>query len=74
MQRSRVDLYAYTSMAVAALQVQARQIEQLEADLDVLSNEIEHEHLTGCPSFCGISSSLPSGSSSRFSRRSVPVR
>ena len=74
MQRSRVDLYAYTSMAVAALQVQAKQIEQLEADVDVLSNEIEHEHLTGGPRLCGMSSSLPSGSSSRFPRRSVPVR
>jgi hypothetical protein len=40
--RSRVDLYAYTSMAVAALQVQARQIEQLEAEVDVLSNEVEN--------------------------------
>ncbi len=41
MARSQVDLYAYASMAVAALQVQARQIEQLEADVDSLSNEVE---------------------------------
>jgi outer membrane murein-binding lipoprotein Lpp len=41
MPRSRVDLYAYTSMAVAALQIQAKQIEQLEADVDALSNEVE---------------------------------
>jgi hypothetical protein len=39
--RGQVDLYAYISMAVAALQIQARQIEQLEADIDALSNEIE---------------------------------
>ncbi len=41
MARARVDLYAYTSMAVAALQLQARQIQQLEADVDALSNEVE---------------------------------
>src|SRR5439155_9157272 len=41
MARSKVDLYAYASMAVATLQVQARQIEQLEADVDALSNEVE---------------------------------
>jgi hypothetical protein len=38
---ARVDLYAYASMAVAALQVQAREIEQLQADIDSLTNEIE---------------------------------
>jgi Chaperone of endosialidase len=41
MARSQVDLYGYASMAVATLQVQARQIEQLEADVDALSNEVE---------------------------------
>jgi hypothetical protein len=41
MARSQVDLYAYTSMAVAALQIQTRRIEQLEADVDALSNEVE---------------------------------
>jgi hypothetical protein len=56
MPRSRVDLYAYTSMAIAAIQVQARQIEQLEADVDLLSNEVER--LTGPRPFCGLSSSL----------------
>jgi hypothetical protein len=61
--RSRVDLYAYTSMAVAALQVQAKQIEQLEADMDVLSNEVEHRN---GPPFCGFSSSLRPRASSRF--------
>jgi hypothetical protein len=37
----RVDLYGYISMAVAALQSQARHIEQVEAEIDVLSNEVE---------------------------------
>jgi hypothetical protein len=59
MPRSRVDLYAYTSMAVAALQVQARQIEQLEADVDVLSNEVER--LVGPRPVCGLSSSMRAG-------------
>jgi hypothetical protein len=40
--RSKVDLYAYASMAVAAIQIQERRIEQLEADLDALGNEIEN--------------------------------
>ena len=61
--RSRVDLYAYTSMAVAALQVQAKQIQQLEADVDVLSNEVEH--LNPLP-LCGLSSSLRRRASSRL--------
>lgn len=38
---ARVDMYAYVSMAVAALQVQARSIESLEAEVDTLSNEVE---------------------------------
>jgi hypothetical protein len=59
-------------MAVAALQVQARQIEQLEADMDLLSNEVER--LTGPRAFCGLSSSLRPGASSRFDESSVPVR
>jgi hypothetical protein len=37
----RVDLYGYTSMALAALQSQARHLEQIEAEIDVLSNEVE---------------------------------
>ena len=37
----RVDLYGYTSMALAALQSQARHLEQIEAEIDVLSNELE---------------------------------
>lgn len=41
MAHAKVDLYAYASMAVAALQVQARQIEQLEVEVDMLSNEVE---------------------------------
>jgi len=70
MLRSRVDLYAYTSMAVAALQIQARQIEQLEADMDVLSNEVEH--FTGPRAFCGLSPSLRPGASSRFDEVASP--
>ncbi len=36
-----VDLYGYTTMAVAALQTQARQIEILERDLGALRSELE---------------------------------
>lgn len=36
----RVDLYGYTSMAVAAVQVQAREIEALRAELDALRREV----------------------------------
>jgi hypothetical protein len=57
--RSRVDLYAYASMAVAAVQVQARQIEQLEAEVDVLSNEVES--LSGRRHGQGLSSAPHSG-------------
>ena len=37
----RVDLYGYASMAVAALQVQARQIESLQAELLALRRELD---------------------------------
>lgn len=36
-----VDLYGYTSMAVAALQLQARQIEALKKELESLRRQIE---------------------------------
>jgi hypothetical protein len=36
----RVDLYGYTSMAVAAVQVQAREIESLRAELAALRREV----------------------------------
>jgi hypothetical protein len=36
----RVDLYGYTSMTVAAVQVQAREIEALRAELDALRREV----------------------------------
>jgi hypothetical protein len=38
---ARVDLYAYTSMAVAALQAQNRIIQQLQADVDSLTNQVD---------------------------------
>jgi hypothetical protein len=37
--KDRVDLYGYTSMAVATLQVQARQIEQLQREVEELRRE-----------------------------------
>jgi hypothetical protein len=37
----RVDLYGYASMAVAALQVQARQIEALQAEVSALREELD---------------------------------
>lgn len=40
--RERVDLYGYTSMAVAALQVQAKKIEALERQLAELRALLEH--------------------------------
>jgi len=40
-EHQRVDLYAYTSMAVAALQVQARDLRQLEVDVDALTWQVE---------------------------------
>lgn len=45
MTHASVDLYAYASMAVAAVQVQAREIERLEAEVDALGYEVES--LTG---------------------------
>jgi hypothetical protein len=39
--RDRVDLYGYTTMAVAALQVQARQIESLQAELTALRLQLD---------------------------------
>jgi hypothetical protein len=40
-QRGQVDLYGYTSMAVAALQQQARQIEALQRELDTLEQRLQ---------------------------------
>ena len=40
-ERDQVDLYGYASMAVAALQVQAREIEQLRAELAALKERVE---------------------------------
>jgi len=37
----RVDLYGYTSMTVAAIQVQAREIEALRAELTALRREVD---------------------------------
>ena len=39
-QRDRVDLYGYASIAVAALQVQAKQIESLQAEVAALRREV----------------------------------
>ena len=41
--RDMVDLYGYTSMAVAALQTQAREIEALEREVRALRRELEKE-------------------------------
>ena len=38
--RDRVDLYGYTSMTVAALQVQAKKIEKLERQIEALQKQI----------------------------------
>ena len=38
---NHVDLYGYTSLAVATLQVQAKQIEVLSAQLNALQREVE---------------------------------
>jgi Chaperone of endosialidase len=40
-ERDSVDLYGYASMAVAALQVQARQIESLQAEVSALRHELD---------------------------------
>jgi hypothetical protein len=37
----RVDLYGYTSMTVAAVQVQAREIEVLRAEIDALRRQVD---------------------------------
>lgn len=39
----RVDLYGYTSMAVAAIQAQDRQIEELRREIDALRAELRRE-------------------------------
>jgi hypothetical protein len=39
-ERDRVDLYAYTSMTVAALQVQAEQIDALQREVAALRQEL----------------------------------
>ena len=39
--RDMVDLYAYTSMAVAALQTQAREIEALRSEVEALRRELK---------------------------------
>jgi hypothetical protein len=39
-ERGRVDLYGYASMAVAALQVQARQIDELQAEVSALRRQV----------------------------------
>lgn len=39
--KERVDLYGYTSMAVAALQVQSKQIETLQQEVEKLKKELE---------------------------------
>ena len=39
-ERERVDLYGYASMTVAALQVQAKQIESLQAEVSALRREL----------------------------------
>src|SRR5438552_16580001 len=41
--RDMVDLYGYTSMAVAALQTQAREIEALTREVRALRRELERE-------------------------------
>ena len=40
-ERNMVDLYGYTSMAVAAVQVQARQIEALQKEVDDLRRSLK---------------------------------
>lgn len=40
--RDLVDLYGYTSMAVATIQLQAQEIEALKSDLAAMKNELAH--------------------------------
>jgi len=69
--RGKVDMYAYVSMAVAALQVQARSIELLESEVDALSDQVEA--LTGrrypAPPACSSSSRKRAGSSQELACR-----
>jgi hypothetical protein len=44
-QHDQVDLYSYTSMAVAALKVQAAEIEELKNELASLKSQPKHQ---GC--------------------------
>lgn len=46
----QVDLYGYTSMAVAAIQVQAKQIDDLKAELSALREELRAARSAGAPS------------------------
>lgn len=50
---SHVNLYGYTSLTVATLQVQARKIEQLEAELAALREEIRAMKPTPQPDVAG---------------------
>lgn len=48
--KERVDLYGYTSMTVAALQVQSRQLEKLQQEIAAMKQELEatHKQLEQC--------------------------
>src|SRR5207244_12084731 len=46
--RDMVDLYGYASMAVAALQTQAREIEVLKREVRALRPELEAERREAC--------------------------
>jgi hypothetical protein len=57
----RVDLYAYTSMAVAALQQQAREIAELKRQVTVLEQQLKGAHQeTREPQRLGAAASDPS--------------
>src|SRR5439155_6733855 len=45
----RVDLYGYTSMAVAALQTQAREIEALKNEVETLRQELDADGVASRP-------------------------
>ncbi|MFO0696335.1 MAG: hypothetical protein U0230_22405 [Polyangiales bacterium] len=50
----RVDLYGYTSLAVAAIQTQAASIEALEREVEALREEVRRLHEErAVPAFCG---------------------